>query len=357
MPRPTADFITPTTKDDMTTDLQIKRATRQGVKPLIGLFGKSGSGKTYSALLLARGIVGPTGRITIIDTEAGRGSLFADLIPGGYDTLEISEPFTPAKYSAAIDVAEKQSDCIVIDSMTHAWEGEGGVLDAQEAELDRMAGSDWKKREACKMAAWIKPKMEHKKFIGRLLRSRCALICCLRAQEKTHIEKDENGKNKVVTDKFSSPIFDHRFIFELLINGETLERDGVGGFVHWTKITHPHVRPCLPAQGEQIGIKHGEALAKWCANPGQSPQAAPSTQKPASKAAAPQPTEKTRAWMIEELLKQFDEQELLQFAIDKGHIMPTETLRDWKLDRVAASRSALVNLCADINEWKEGAPA
>jgi hypothetical protein len=252
--------------------MQIKPATRQGVKPLIGLYGKSGGGKTMSALLLARGLVGPTGRITLIDTESGRGSLFADLIPGGYNVLEIGAPFAPEIYTEAIEAAEPQSDCIVVDSMTHLWDGDGGVLDMQEQELTRMAGDDYRKREACKMAAWIKPKMQYKKFIGKLLRLRCGLICCLRAQEKTHIVKDD-GKSKVVTDEFSSPIFDHRFIFELLVNGEVVARDGVGGYVYWTKVTHPSVRDCLPSEKEQIGVKHGELLRKWCETPGKSPTA------------------------------------------------------------------------------------
>jgi len=63
--------------------------------------------------------------------------------------------------------------CIVVDSMTHEWAGEGGVLEMQEAELERMAGNDWEKRERVKMASWIKPKMAHKKWCSGSCR--CAL--------------------------------------------------------------------------------------------------------------------------------------------------------------------------------------
>jgi hypothetical protein len=80
------------------TDLQIRPATRQGVKPLIGLYSESGCGKTYSSLLLARGLVGPTGKIVMIDTESGRGELYADVLPGGYEVLPLSAPFSPARY-------------------------------------------------------------------------------------------------------------------------------------------------------------------------------------------------------------------------------------------------------------------
>lgn len=243
---------------------QIKQATRQTVKPLIGFYGKSGSGKSMSALLVARGLAGPTGRVTLIDSEGGRGSLFADIIPGGYQVIDIEPPFSPTRYQEAFEMAEAQSDVVIVDSLSHEHAGEGGILDMQEAELQRMAGDDWKKREACKMASWIKPKQAHKKFIQRLLRGRCALICCLRGEEKTHILK-EDGKSKVITDQFSSPIFDHRFLFELLVNFETIERNGKGGFVIPRKVTHPAIADLLPAENEKIGIAHGQAIAQWAA--------------------------------------------------------------------------------------------
>jgi len=111
--------------------------------------------------------------------------------------------------------------------------------------------------------------MAHKKFIQRLLRCKIPLICCLRGEEKTHMEKGENGqKGKVITDEFSTPIFDQRFIFELLLNLENISVNGQGGYVIPRKITHPGVAPLLPKENEQLGIKHGELLAAWCANAG-----------------------------------------------------------------------------------------
>src|ERR1035437_8127939 len=178
---------------------EIKTATRQGVKPLVGFYGKSGSGKTMSALLLARGIAGPKGNVTLIDTENKRGSIFADLIPGGYNSLDLDAPFSPDRYQEAIAEAEKLASVIVIDSMSHEWSGEGGVLDWAEEELQRMGGGDNNK-----MRSWIKPKMSHKMMVQRLLRTKCALICCLRGEEKTHITKPADGqRGKVITDEFS----------------------------------------------------------------------------------------------------------------------------------------------------------
>ena len=64
-------------------------AERSQAKPLIGLYAESGCGKTYSALLLARGFVGSAGKIGMIETEAGRGEAYADIVPGGYDVASL----------------------------------------------------------------------------------------------------------------------------------------------------------------------------------------------------------------------------------------------------------------------------
>lgn len=326
------------------SDFTIKKATRTGVKPLVGMYGKSGSGKTMSALLLARGLVGPNGRIVLIDSESGRGSIFADLIPNGYSVIDLEAPFSPERYDAAIDEAEKQADCIVQDSLSHEWSGEGGVIDMQEDELYRMAKDDWDKREKCKMAAWIKPKLHHKKFIQRLLRCKCALICCLRGEEKTHMAKGKDGKNIVVTDEFSSPLFDQRFIFELLVNFETVNIDGKGGFVIPRKITHPDIAKLIPGRDEQIGIKHGEALARWCASPSSSNGAPASATKSFGVAQDRKAllselrdmTGQIHGWFPDMSVEQWRELKprLNQYLIDEAFISDTETLDGMGTDRL-----------------------
>src|SRR5260370_2688833 len=100
---------------------EIHPATRQGIKPLVGFYGKSGSGKTLSALYLARGIVGRSGKITLIDSESGRGSIFADMVPGGYNVLNLDAPFSPGRYEEAIVEAEKTADVVMVDSLSHEW--------------------------------------------------------------------------------------------------------------------------------------------------------------------------------------------------------------------------------------------
>lgn len=314
------------------SEFTLQQASRQGIKPLIGLYGKSGGGKTRSALILARGIVGEKGKIGLIDTENRRGHIFADVIPGGYLVVDMDAPFSPERYVSAMEVIEKNCDILVIDSMTHEWNGEGGIIEMQEAELTRMAGDDWKKRESCKMAAWIKPKFAHKKMVYRLLRSPLPVICCLRGEEKTHMSK-KDGKTVVITDEFSSPIYDARFIFEMLINGEVYSKEGKGGYLRIEKITHETLFDCLPKPGEQIAYRHGEALAKWCASPGGKPtiQEAPSRLVP-SAGDNPVPQSigqlKNKLWVLTTKIHNGDPKKLETWLQDNGIIPDGAKLSD-----------------------------
>lgn len=304
------------------SDFTIKKATRTGVKPLVGMYGKSGSGKTMSALLLARGLVGPNGRIVLIDSESGRGSIFSDVIPGGYSVLDLDAPFSPMRYEEAIAKAESAADAVVVDSMSHEWSGEGGVLDWADDELQKMGGGDNNK-----MRSWIKPKMAHKMMVGRLLRCKVPLICCLRGEEKTHMVKGPDNKSKVITDEFSTPLYDPRFIFEMLLNLETVSRDGKGGYVYPTKVTHPDLGKLLPSPDEQIGIKHGEAIAKWCSG---------SVNAPASQPAANGDMKAAKAalWSAVRGKVNDDVKRMRQYLVDEMFIDPDETLEGMNAERL-----------------------
>ena len=175
---------------------QFKPAIREAAGLLIGLAGGTGSGKTFSAMRLAVGISGDK-PFAVIDTEAGRALHYADQFK--FDHGDLKPPFSPQAYAEAILAADAAGyPVIVVDSTTHEWAGEGGVLEMHDAELDRMAGDDYAKRERVKMAAWIKPKMDHKKMVQRLLQVRAHLILCFRAEEKVEMIKDDKGKTVIV---------------------------------------------------------------------------------------------------------------------------------------------------------------
>src|SRR5262245_35079104 len=103
-------------------------ATRSEAKPLIGLYAESGCGQTWSALLLARGFVGPSGKIGMIETEGGRGEANVGREPvGQYLVRPIRGSFSPQEYGEAITDAENEKlDALIIDSASHEWEGAGG---------------------------------------------------------------------------------------------------------------------------------------------------------------------------------------------------------------------------------------
>lgn len=179
---------------------QFTPAKRESVPLLIGLAGGTGSGKTYSAMRIAAGMCGKDKRFCVIDTEAGRAKHYADLF--GFDHGDMRPPFSPDAYAEAIKAADDAGyPVIVVDSASHEHAGDGGLLDWHESELDRMAGSDWKKRDSCNMAAWIKPKMAHKHMVQRLLQVRAHIILCFRAEQKIEMERDERGKLQIVAKK------------------------------------------------------------------------------------------------------------------------------------------------------------
>ena len=237
--------------------LQIKRATRVGVRPLIGLYSESGCGKSLSSLYLARGIAGPNGKIVMVDSESGRGSLYADVVPGGYEVIEIAQPFSPKTYIEAIDVVEQSGAAIgIIDSASHEWEGIGGVLD-QAAEIEAKSGKPG-------LHIWRMPKLEHAKFMLRMLQSSIPWIVCLRAKYKSRQTKNAQGKTEIVKDEATSPIQADDFIFEMTAHAEILQNHTI----ILTKCSHPELKKCFPEdKKEPLSIVHGERIAQWCNNP------------------------------------------------------------------------------------------
>lgn len=236
---------------------EITKATRVGIKPLIVPYSESGCGKTMSSLLLARGMAGPKGKIILADSESRRGSLYADVIPGGYETFDLTSPFSPARYIEAIDAIEAGgADVGIIDSGSHEWDSIGGVLD--------MAGDNEQRSGKPGLHCWKTPKLEHAKFVQRLLRTKIPFIVCLRAKYKSRQIKDEKGKTVIVKDESTSPIQAEEFFFEATCHFELLQDHSI----RLTKCSHPSLRECFPQKGP-IEIKHGELLAKWCAALGQ----------------------------------------------------------------------------------------
>ena len=165
-----------------------KQAVRQVAKLRLALSGPSGSGKTYSALLIASGIV-PLNKVAVIDTENGSANLYANL--GMYSVLTLHPPYTPKKYIEAIRAAEQEGfELVIIDSLSHAWNGEGGLLEQKDKATDaKYKGNGW--------AAWREVTPEYNKLIETMLNSPCHIIATMRAKTE-YMQDDSNGRKRIV---------------------------------------------------------------------------------------------------------------------------------------------------------------
>ena len=119
-------------------NLTFAKAVRSKAKLRLGISGPSGSGKTYTALMIAQGIGGTVG---VVDTENGSASLYADRFD--FASLEMHPPYTADKFLAGIEAAHKAGiNVLVVDSITHEWTGEGGVLDKKN-KIDAIGGNSF----------------------------------------------------------------------------------------------------------------------------------------------------------------------------------------------------------------------
>lgn len=166
---------------------EIRKAERRNVSARVAFIGPSGAGKTYSAIHYARGLVGPDGTVVVIDTEQGSSEMYADKA-GGFAVLTLSAPYSPRRYMEAIDAVEsswastpKEKRVLVVDQITHAWAGEGGVLDYVDSQAQNTKGNSF--------AAWKKGTPIQQAFIERLLRVDGHLIVTMRSKVEWVLDK------------------------------------------------------------------------------------------------------------------------------------------------------------------------
>lgn len=164
--------------------MRIRKAERKKAKLRLGIAAPSGAGKTYSSLLIAYGITGDWEKIGMIDTENGSGDLYAHL--GEYSVLPLEAPFTPERYVEAIKEFEKEGfEVIIIDSLSHAWAGEGGALEIVD---NAMSGSK------NKFTAWREVTPKHNTLVNAMLQSKCHIIATMRSKTEYVLEEDDRGK-------------------------------------------------------------------------------------------------------------------------------------------------------------------
>ena len=324
-------------KKDM--EIQIRKAERKRAKARIGLCAPSGGGKTHSALRMASGM---GKKVVLIDTENGSGELESGKpnIPD-YDVITITAPFTVEKYLQAIHAAEKYgADVIIIDSLTHAWAGAGGLLDEQ-AKIAKQTKNSY--------TAWRDVTPLHNELIETILQSPAHVIGTMRT--KTDYALVENDRGKQVPQKIGlAPIqregMDYEFTIVFDIDQAT----------HRTTVSKDRTSLFDGKPGFVITDETGKAIAEWLS----SGTAATEQHKPTTApAAAPQQAAPAARWSDtdegRDLVRAFRDMVRAAKLTDAeqetwlGSLMKSATLDDAKVARQRAfdklaARSGLSNL-------------
>lgn len=150
------------------------------------LTGAAGRGKTYTALAIAGGL---GKNVVVIDTENGTAAKYSREFPFSFKHLKLSAPFSPERYIGAIQAAQKAGfDVIIIDSLSHAWQGEGGVLEMHQRATERS-------RTKNSFQAWAKVTPEQNRLIETLLQLPVHTIVTARSKVSYVVEEDERGRS------------------------------------------------------------------------------------------------------------------------------------------------------------------
>lgn len=227
---------------------EIKPAKRENAPITAAFIGGSGSGKTYSALLFARGLAGPDGKIVVIDTEGGRSKIYADQdeLKGSdgiaFHHLDLVEPYRSERFREAFKAAiASGAACVVIDTISHEHEG---FLEYADQEAERMGFSKMSNRNK-----WIKPKSGRKRFYSAISSSHAHVVATIRLNRIVNMDV----KPAV---EIMKPECDKDFPYRLDLSVE-IQQD------HTTKVIKvPEPLIGIVEDGVMIGKHHGEALIK-----------------------------------------------------------------------------------------------
>ena len=219
--------------------MQLQTAQRKRAKIKMGLQGPSGSGKTYSALLVAYGLSYNWSKVAVIDSENHSAELYAHL--GNYNVINLAPPFTPEKYSQAIDICEQAGiEVIIIDSTTHCWEN---LLDFHSS----LQGNSF--------TNWAKVTPRHNDFVQKILQSQCHIISTIRTKQD-YVLSEKNGKKvpeKVGLKSVQRDGLEYEFtlVFDLdMKNNATASKDRTGLF--------------FGKPEQKLKIETGKLILEWC---------------------------------------------------------------------------------------------
>ncbi|GAB3318076.1 hypothetical protein GCM10027299_09580 [Larkinella ripae] len=222
--------------------MEFRKATRKKAKIRLGLSAPSGAGKTYSALLIAYGLCGDWSKIALIDTENGSADLYEHL--GDFNVVPLTPDYSPERYIQAINICHKQGmEVIIIDSITHEWDGKGGCLEI----VDQMGG---------KYQNWAKVTPRHQAFIEAIVSSPCHMITTVRRKQDYEMTKDNNGKIQVEKAGLKE-VTREGFEYELTVNLELDMRHNASASKDRTELF-------AGKPGFVPSIETGKLIRDWC---------------------------------------------------------------------------------------------
>lgn len=238
-----------------------KKAVRKSAKARIGICGPAGAGKTHSALLMAAGLA-PGGRVAVICTERGSAAMEAGK-PGipDFDIMEIVPPYQPEKFMDGLkDAGEAGYDVCIIDSLSHAWSGPGGVLDM----VDRQQSGGGNK-----FAAWRKMTPLHNQMVDSILAANMHVICTMRTKVEWVLEKNDKGKQvpkKVGLSPVQREGMEYEFSIVLDVDQET----------HYATASKDRTSLFDGAMPAKISVDSGKMVLDWLNSGAEvEPEAAP----------------------------------------------------------------------------------
>jgi hypothetical protein len=264
--------------EGVTMAISIRKAKRSATKLRILLTSPSGGGKTFGALLLAKGL---GGRTVVIDTEEGSSDLYDELHE--FDVIDLKPPFTPERYVEAISAAEAAGyEVIVIDSVTHCWSGKGGCLElVDDIAKAQFRGNTWSAFSV------ITPRW--RAFVDAILRSSAHIVCTGRSKTET-AQVEDHGKKKVA--KLGMKLeardgleYEFTTVLDLVHDGHyaTVSKDRTGIF---------------SGDPKPITVETGKRLAEWLAGAEPAEDTKPRPAQP-PKATATKPTLASGAELVE----------------------------------------------------------
>jgi AAA domain len=206
-------------------NFQVTKAQREKMKAIVGFIGCSGSGKTAGALLTAYGMMKEAypnlseeeiwEKIGVIDTEHGRAKLYSNsdfdgVRIGQFLHIDFDPPYSTERYNLAVH-AMKQAGCevIIVDSLSHNWQGEGGIVDKHA----NMQGNSFQN--------WGKLSSETNDLIKTLTRNNVHIFATLRTKQEYVVEPNADGKmapRKVGTKPVQKDEMEYEFMLNFSIS-------------------------------------------------------------------------------------------------------------------------------------------